>query len=225
MGKKLVIKGADFSANGIVSEYLELAWIGSGALNTSALKVSGISSACKIVQKFNFYVPKIKNNPGSGYVCGALYTGTYFTAGQTSAGAYAYFDGGSNYARNTSTNIGNGNDITLEISPAGLKINNDAIVAPSSPVGSYTPNYIGLDGCVNNLGNYTSVSISEDNDDPAMRLKSVKIYSDYTDESSLVVDAIPVKRNSDGVVCLYNKVNGTYIERTDGTQPAYGELE
>ena len=37
----------------------------------------------------------------------------------------------------------------------------------------------------------------------------------------LKVDAIPVKRTSDNVVCFYNTINGEYYTRNDGSTPSY----
>ena len=144
---------------------------------------------------------------------------------QTSSDVYAYFVSSSNSARVANTNVGNGGNDTIELSKLGIKVNDKNIVAPGTAVSStYNLSKFGLDVAVDDNGLIVPASRSADNSDPAMRLRSIKIYSDLTDETSLIVDAIPVKRTGDGVVCLYNKVDGTYIERKDGSQPAYGEL-
>ena len=57
-----------------------------------------------------------------------------------------------------------------------------------------------------------------------MKICRVKIYTDYTDPTSLVVDAIPAKRLSDNKIGFYNLVNGEWLLRNNGTNPTYGTL-
>lgn len=226
MGKKLIIRGADFSENGISPDYQELAWIGSGATDTSIHILTGLTSDCKVIVTFDFFAAKVKNAPTATYPIGIVASGVYFTVAQVGSDVYGYYEGGSTYARVANTNIGNGNTTVVELSKLGVKVGTKALVAPNNPISTkYNIPYFGLDMGCNAVGKALAGAISADAADPAMRLRSVKIYADEADESSLIVDAIPVKRKEDGVVCLYNKVDGTYIERVDGTQPAYGELE
>jgi hypothetical protein len=48
------------------------------------------------------------------------------------------------------------------------------------------------------------------------------VYSDYEDDSSLILDAYPVKK-TDGTICLYDLVSETYLYTNDGTNPDYEE--
>ena len=58
-----------------------------------------------------------------------------------------------------------------------------------------------------------------------VKLKEIKIWENYSLESSLVVDAIPVIRKKDNIVCFYNKVNGEYLVRNDGSIPFHGSFD
>ena len=62
-------------------------------------------------------------------------------------------------------------------------------------------------------------------DTSCVKLKEIKIWENYSLESSLVVDAIPVIRKKDNIVCFYNKVNGEYLVRNDGSIPFHGLLD
>lgn len=224
MGKKLIVRGADFSENGISPDYQKLAWVGNGDTNTSYFRLTGLTSDCKIIITFDFFKAKVYNTPSSVNIFGAVIANKYFTALQTTSDVYGYFGTSSNTARVANTNIGDGTTATVELSKLGIKVNTKTIVAPTTPIETkFDIPYFGLDAAASATG--AAVTRSASNADPAMRIRSVKIYSDVSDDTSLIVDAIPVKRKEDGVVCLYNKVDGTYIERVDGTQPAYGELE
>lgn len=221
MGKKLIIKGADFSKNGILPEFTQLSWIGGPASSTSALlSPIALTSKCKVITTFAYDASKA-NEPASPHYMFGLYTSnTSMNLSQNTAGTYLYFEDTTVYCRNGMTDISNGNTYTIESSMLGLKIGNSAIIAPIGAVSDYDLSMFGLDCAVLQTGN--AQNYSKSNSDPAMHLMSIKIYSDYNDEKSLVIDAIPVRRTSDGCICLYNKVDGTYITRTDGTNPAYG---
>lgn len=220
MGKKLIIKGADFSKNGILPEFTQLAWIGGPASSTSALlSPIALTSKCKVITTFAYDASKANVPAGPHYMFG-LNAAKVMKLTQNSSGTYLYFEDESVYCRNGITDISNGNTYTIESSILGLKIGNRTIIPPTGAVSDYDLSMFGLDCMVSQTGDVYNYSKS--NSDPAMHLISIKIYSDYNNEESLVIDAIPVRRNSDGCICLYNKVDGTYITRTDGTNPAYG---
>ena len=61
-------------------------------------------------------------------------------------------------------------------------------------------------------------------DADCIKLKEIKIWEDYSSEASLAIDAIPVIRKKDSVVCFYNKVNGAYLVRNDGSTPSHPKL-
>lgn len=60
--------------------------------------------------------------------------------------------------------------------------------------------------------------------DGEMKICRVKIYDDYTDPTSLLVDAIPAQRTSDRKVGFYNLVNGDWFFRNNDSTPTYGTL-
>lgn len=221
MGKKLIIKGADFSKNGILPEFTQLAWIGGPASTKSALlSPVALTSKCKVITTFSYDASKANAPAGPHYMFGLISSNTSMCLSQNTAGTYLYFKDMTVYCRNGVTDISNGNTYTIESSILGLKIGDKTIIPPTGAVSDYNLSMFGLDCGVSQGGN--AQNFSKSNSDPAMRLMSIKIYSDYNDEKSLVIDAIPVRRTSDGCICLYNKVDGTYITRTDGTNPAYG---
>ena len=57
-----------------------------------------------------------------------------------------------------------------------------------------------------------------------IKICRVKVYTDYTDPTSLAVDAIPAKRTSDNKVGFYNLVNGDWFFRNNDSTPTYGTL-
>ena len=57
----------------------------------------------------------------------------------------------------------------------------------------------------------------------AIKMKRIKIWGDTNDkENSLLINAVPAKRLSDGAVGFYNLVNGEFLLRNDGSTPVYG---
>ena len=57
-----------------------------------------------------------------------------------------------------------------------------------------------------------------------IKICRVKVYTDYTDPTSLAVDAIPAQRTSDRKVGFYNLVNGDWFFRNNDSTPTYGTL-
>ena len=79
--------------------------------------------------------------------------------------------------------------------------------------------YISSDQAQKRISNYDVFDAS------CVKLREIKIWENYSLESSLVVDAIPVIRKKDNIVCFYNKVNGEYLVRNDGSIPSYALLD
>ena len=55
---------------------------------------------------------------------------------------------------------------------------------------------------------------------PSAKFRSVKIWSDLEDETSLAFDLIPTEK--DGETCLYNRVDGTYLKSAAGNALGHG---
>ena len=226
MGKSLIIKGADFSVNGIAPAFRRLAWIGGSTKNGSDQDTpqgqyinSGVLSAInvKLVVEFEIAAGAIRNAYLSG--CGVSnQTNLFAWAQETRIAVYmGYAEGTDANALFIPVNPRDGKKHTIEISKGGVVYDGVTYswdITPSSS-GATAPIY--LDCCSKYTPDYnTKVANAGDT-----KIHNVKIYTDYQDESSLAVDAIPVKRISDDVVCFYNAVNGEYLERNNGSTPEY----
>lgn len=216
MGKSLIIKGADFSANGIAPEFVQLKSIISTA-STQYIQspvdfpkngkcvFNALFSSNEISSIIGFSEPRTASN---GYK--SQLKGNY---SNNSFGIY--FSGAFKTANIT---INQKNEYYL--SNYGFK-ENDVLKAERStgevePVLDSVP--FGIFGVV--TGGYGTPSVSI-----GYKLYSFKMYSDRTDDSTLILDAIPVKRLSDNKICLYDKISGEYLLTNDGTNPDYEELD
>lgn len=103
-------------------------------------------------------------------------------------------------------------EFVIDVSNNAMVINNEALTPTGNGaiVGHFSKGF-GLLG-------YTG---STNGANTGVRLKNIKIYSDYEDTSSLVVDAVPVKRETDNKVCLFDKVTRTYLFTNDSENPLF----
>lgn len=210
MGKKIIIPGANFADNGMAATFDVLDYI--VANSDTQLIYSGVNIALKTKVVWDFAVAD--NTAAEGNV----FAGSNFQTADCALGLFLR-DTGYLYAyiaRNNAVNsiaIGTSRHIA-EVSLAGF------VVDGTNYAGTLTiPSSISRTENIPILGRTASGQTTKAF--PGVRVYGVKIYSDYDDASSLVIDAIPVKKQ-DGTVCFYNKVNGTYLVTADGTNPSYG---
>lgn len=225
MGKKLIIKGADFSANGIAPEYTRLSCL----VTTSSTQVIAspvpFTPAGRVIAEFaSVTTSSTKRLLFGHYAVGSSYTAKMFrfenliTYGtNNTTGMCAYVNG------TTVKNCGSMTDglkHTINATRATVKLDNSSTsMASSTTTANISASQFGLLGQLSNnsSSDYNGVGVG-------VKIYSIKIYSDKDDESTLVLDAIPVKRNADDVICLYDKISGTYLTTKDGTNPNYESL-
>lgn len=239
MGKSLIIKGANFSINGIVSEYTRLAWLGCSTRNSLDSGVTNgeyISSGVNMTEETRLVVEAIMDDSTHDVqLCGSR------TSVPTQCQAWAktnvvtfYFarkDASTAMSMDVSTNIWDGKKHVFDISKGGIVLDGVPYYWSSTPYvteGQTSPLYLDCSSA-SSAGNYNSAAVSTSGGtrtplNGVVKYVNIKIYSDYQDLTSLVVDAIPVKRKSDNVVCFYNTVNGEYLVRNNGSTPDYGTL-
>ena len=132
-----------------------------------------------------------------------------------------------------------GEEHTIDFCKDFIKIDNDTYnwTHTNINVGDWgAPIYLDCASCPPEDGYNTYISVDQakktitisDNGTPipkplldtdCIKLEEIKIWENYSSEASLAVDAIPVIRKKDNIVCFYNKVNGAYLVRNDGSTP------
>lgn len=209
MGKKLIIKGADFSENGIkepvVLEYIK-------ATSTSQVIVAPFAPTAnmRIVADVAVDTSDLtagKNIFGCGYIVTSR-ANLCLQCGATS-GRIALRYAKETYAGDPFVNK---QFVKFDISPAHLYIDNTEVTIPGELVAAPEQfTYVGLFGTAGTQLNNVGVGVM---------LKHIKIYSNYADNTSLVLDAYPSK-DDNNKICLYDAVSGTYLYTNDGTNPNY----
>lgn len=218
MGKSLIIKGADFSQNGIVPNFIKLDWIAGTdtvdryiASNISLvdgmkqeMEITAAALVTPVISTHQANTPTSANNAHSLF--NAWITGAFVDINYGSA----------SYRFNTSI-IGDGKKHKLYWSKTQVKFDEEesTIDGTLSYLGS-SP--LGLDSYYEG-GKHKWLKCTSDT--TQTRIHRVKVW-DANDV--LLMDAIPVKRIADNVVCFYDLVQDMYFERNDGSTPTYGEL-
>ena len=244
MGKSLVIKNVSFAANGIPPQFQRLAWIGGttkdsrddGAENGQYIS-SGINMTTNIKLVVEF---TLLNESGHGVMLpGSRYSSatTMQVWAQPSAikVQMAFASGTTENVKTISKSLWDGKKHIAEISKANIKIDGETYSWETTPNNSGqgpAPLYLDCSSYPNNLSeqqycNSAAYDLVEGTRVPltgGLKIHNVKIYTDYQNEASLAMDAIPVKRISDNVVCFFNAVTGEYHERNNGSTPEYGTL-
>lgn len=225
MGKSLIIKGADFSQNGIAPEFIQLDWVSSRNnnqyFNTNLVR----SGKMKLVIEFSL-TDALLNNDNIGNRCGLIgcnastndndYFNLFWLPYSNSDKAlYGVTKSNNAGWYSADSQIKNTNKHIAELDSSKFVLDGTLIKSTVNPVvtaGTYKIYVMGINDAINNL-KYCYAHIH-----------SAKIYSDYEDNSSLILDVIPVKRTEDDKVCLYDKVSQSYIYTNDDVNPNYGEL-
>lgn len=238
MGKSLIIKGADFSVNGIAPAFRRLAWIGGSTKNGLDQSTpqgqyinSGVQSTVNTKLAVEF---TLDSTPHSVWICGGNtnnVSSICFWAQSSNTVFYMSVVNGQSSTNSVTVpqSLWDGRKHVVEISKEGVVL--DGITYNFETTSSYSGSTTGsiyLD-CVaqSTANNYNSRAYDSTQGvalPNAVKVHNVKIYTNHQDATSLVVDAIPVLRLSDNVVCFYNTVNGEYLERNNGSTPEYGTL-
>ena len=237
MGKSLIIKGANFSINGIQAEFLRLGWIGASTSNgDNPLTPNGqfISSGITTSLDVKMEITAQFIAPQSGETFSVFLPGceiSYPSAiriwaqpTQVTARFGSYdSDRTTSCTLSVSKNLWDGNTHTVIIDKTGVVIDDASYTYDNEPdLMDVQPIY--LDSCSKwSTGGYNTAAL--DGETPLtgkLRIKNVRIWSNYLDETSLVMNAIPVKKLSNNVICFYNSVDGTYKVRNNDSTPDYG---
>lgn len=228
MGKALIIKGANFSVNGIPAEFTKLAWLGGSTANNSYInsgiywgnKVSAFDEELQFhfkldatgLQTNNFYSIGTKINDWSNCCAWLKADGTSAYFGNVSVGmtGVILFDGAwHTLSINKNGCIIDGVSYPFATAPTAYSGTNPA------PSAVYGNNPIYLDCSSMNSGTTKNKYI--DGPSSAMKIAWAKYYRAGT----CILDAIPVKRNDDNKICFYDRVTGEYLVRNDGSNPDY----
>lgn len=212
MGKKIIIKGADFSRNALPKEYTVLSWIqatsGGQTFESNVLRTQNMKLEATFAVPADYVIPTtswdyMAGNPSSG-------DSNIYLGYNNNKRCYGYIQG-----------------ISVNTSTSGLINDNNFHVVAVSDDG------IELDGVIK--GTFSgSTTMGGDATSPlffvgmgaqypsALRFSEFKVWSDKDDPSSLILHLKPVKK-SDGTVCLINVLTGDYLYTMNGTNPNYGE--
>lgn len=243
MGKALVIKGVNYLPNSLAPQIQRLSWIGMSDRNNSAdfddcpngrYISSGITFNTNIRLSITF---QTVSDRYSVMLAGSRYSNdttiqAWLQGTQNGSQVQVFFGcqgmlGDLNY-RTITVDLWDGEEHTIDICKERIIIDgsiypwsHEATVKESSTAPIYLDCSSMSNGIVNTyakgkVGQY-DIPIPE-----AVKLKEIKIWSEQTDESSLVVDAVPAMQLSNGAVGLYNLVNGEFLLRNDGSTPVYG---
>lgn len=225
MGKSLIIKGADFSANGIAPEYQKLKCIISTSstqtmrspINMPAIGRAVIDMAVSHNDaSYNLfgYTSNTTTHPEEQMFLSAVYgQSSYYSSG---FGMLGYIN--KKGAQVTTDVIKDLARHTIDFSRYALKVDGTSITILQSPSTQDSVPF-GIFGVASYLG------VNSDVIGIGVKLYGIKMYSDYQNNDSLILDAIPVKRLSDNKICLYDKISGEYIYTKNGTNPNYEELD
>ena len=229
MGKALIIKGADFSANGIPADFTHLEWISS--TNTSGKYINSDifwgNKTYSLDDELQFCIKldanKLTDSSSSCYSPGSyinVNTQCYAWFAQTST--KFYFAKGGYLA--ISGNLFDNNWHTISINKTKVTIDGTEYAWTDTPTklspadqGVYNNIPVYLDCTSRTSSNGYNIGVNGGDEDAA-KIAWVK----YLRSGSLILDAIPVKRKSDNKICFYDKISGEYKVRNDGSNPLYG---
>jgi hypothetical protein len=212
MGKNLIIKGADFSTNAIAKEYTPLAWISQAS--TAHYFVSNIMRTQNMKIEAKFAIPSgwtAASGTGWDYMAGNPSSGdsNIYLALNSNLRGYAYEQG---VSCNTSSSytVTDNNFHTLAVSDSGVALDGTirGTFSSSTTMGSAATSPLYFMG----LGSAFPTNL---------RYSEFKVWSDKSDDSSLILHLVPVIK-SDNTVCMLDVLTGNYYYTSDGTSPNYG---
>lgn len=212
MGKRLIIKGADFSANAVNLPHHVLDWIASSgtdqAFNTNVLATQKmrieveLSATQAIIQSTSTTEMGIV---GSGIdtssALGIKYIPNYTCYAVSSENTQIYVSG---------CKFADTDRHVLSIDQTEFLIDGVQKKALTEGTINATDYPIYLMGINKSGARYTYFHIH-----------SVKIFSDRDDNDSLIHHYVPVMKK-DGTICMYDKVTDTYLYVSGSGTPDYG---
>lgn len=223
MGKSIIIKGADFSANGIAPEFVKLKCIVSTASTQVIKSIVNFPANGQIIA--SMATPSTTNRIfrmlGAEFGNSANFKNQFyiyqFNSANSLTGCVFYVNVQSPY-KVIANGFQDGNMHTITLDRTGGKIDNGNKVTAEvqTTTQSISKTNFGIFGVVRYLENDVSVGV---------KCYGVKILSDRDNPNSIILDAIPVKRLSDNAICLFDKISGEYLLTEDGTNPDYEELD
>ena len=239
MGKKLIIKGADFSANHIVMEtYTRLLWVTSNGENQHFELPIKLTPNKRI--EVDFSVPQelvdkvLTSGSERHYICGSS-GGTAKNWGHI--GFFKYYSSSNpnpsannniictfglakdQYAGNNSYKITDGSMHTVSICRNSLQLDDITPVDISASnvdldsYGSSADVFLWVMGC--NITNGGSSDI---------HIHGFRSYTDYTDNSSIEMNLFPVRKWLDNKIYMYDSINDIYIRANDNNDPLYSTI-
>ena len=225
MGKKIVINWADFSENGIAPEFVRLSWImsrnSSQGLDTKLVKTNRmkIEADFSVPQSLLDEVP-VENT--QHYICGSA--GDSNNAICLSYAKYTIQPVNDNVmgiisnltsCRVTLKKIEDTNIHTASIDKENIVL--DGLATPTSTFGTYKEQTAVATMHISCLGRKRSNYEGTD-----VHVHGFRVYSDYANKNSLILDLVPVKILKDNRVCMYDKIGGEYFYTNDGENPLFG---
>lgn len=225
MGKKIVINGADFSENGIAPEFVRLNWImsrnSSQVLDTKLVKTNRM----KIEVDFSVPQPLLDEVPTEKtmhFICGSAgnsdnaiclfyMKNTTQTVNDNVMGVI----GNISSCRATLKKIEDTDIHTASIDKENIVL--DGLATPISIFGTYEEQTAIATKHISCLGRSSYAHEGAD-----VHVHGFRVYSDYANENSLILDLVPVKISEDNRVCMYDKIGGEYFYTSDGENPLFG---
>lgn len=224
MGKALIIRGADFSINGITPEHTRLNYIcgstdGNSHIDTN---IKWGNNTCSLDDELEFSITLDSTGLGSVglYTVGAnVNINTRCCAWILTSGLVSvYF---ANATQQYSVNLYDGNPHTIIINKNGANIDGQSYVFSTPPT-----RYSGDSEVYTNIPIYidsaSKKTVQEKNTTLPIATAMKIHYVKYRRNGALMLDAVPVSRTVDNVVCYYDRVQGVYMTRNDGSTPVYG---
>lgn len=254
MGKSMIIKGANFAPMRIESGFQKIDYIGLSDKNGEETGIgryiySGVDNSSNTRMSVKFETAErgeddIYNNiviAGTQYDISSVMRICLNSNNVTIS--FGSYDGMllQENKKIIYENIWDGNEHTIDFCIDFIKIDNSSYNNWNNNnnlnIGDWGgPIYLDCASCLPEDGYNTYISFdkaqkslsyrdSKGFDASCVKLREIKIWENYSLESSLVVDAIPVIRKKDNIVCFYNKVNGEYLVRNDGSIPSHALLD
>lgn len=219
MGKKLIIKGADFSINGIAPEYTLLNWVKSNGesnyFNTGVYRTDNT----KLEVTFSIPGDILTDDTSKDYqLCGS-----FGNSNSTLLLRYRVnsASGGNREIMAIVGNLQNVRMMSAKITDTNIHVTSidkvNAIIDGSITLCSKFGTYMDMTADATVPIYILGAQLDKQS---LLQIHEVKIYSNYADQSSLIKDYVPVKR-ADGTICMLEKIGVTYLEAVGGN-PLYG---
>lgn len=220
MGKKIIIKGADFSINGMQDEsmYTLLNWIGIASTATSFYnsgykpKANTRVEATLSVDTTKYSSVSYNRVVGSG----AQIYGRFFLSIASATSSQAYVGNGQPSPLSSSSYF-DGLPHIFIISKDGYKIDESELKTTGDRTFIETEFPFGLNAALDSMSACKTYAWKSATDTP-VKVHKVTFYED----DAIVHNFIPVMIKASGEICFYDTITGNYISSNDGTQPLYG---